>query len=320
MRKLLSTRTSDARFVRWARTVALTFVLGWVRNLAFALALGGLLGGCALLEASDDKNYVKPIGGALVTDNDTPYSQSLRCVRQKAALTGKPSPRIAIGQVNDLTGKNDYYTGRQITQGAALMVISAFSKGGVPMVERFDTSVTELELKYANNKLIGDQQSSDYRKIAAGSIVGSDYYVIGGVTELNFNIRSEAIEALVGPASFSGRYYVLNIGFDLRLVNTRTLVVEDVVSYQKQIIGREIRAGVFQFIGTQVLDVSAGDRSQEPVQMAVRAVSERAALELIGRMYGIPTDTCQPDANEAKNGMLAGLNGKQTSPSIKTKE
>lgn len=273
-----------------------------------------------MLEASNDKNYVKPIGGALVTDNDTPYSQSLRCIRQKAVLTGKPAPRIAIGQVNDLTGKNDYYTGRQITQGAALMVISAFSKGGIPMVERFDTSVTELELKYANNKLIGDQQSSDYRKITAGSIVGSDYYVVGGVTELNFNIRSEAIEGMFGPASFSGRYYVLNIGFDLRLVNTRTLVVEDVVSYQKQIIGREIRAGVFQFIGTQVLDVSAGDRSQEPIQMAVRAVSERAALELIGRMYGMTTDTCQPDAEEVKKGMVASLSGNQTSPSPKTKE
>lgn len=314
MPKLLLIGSSRARMGRWARTVALTAALGWLRNAFLALTLGGFLGGCALLEASDDKNYVKPIGGALVTDNDTPYSQSLRCLRQKAALTGKPAPRIAIGQVNDLTGKSDYYTGRQITQGAALMVISAFAKGGLPMVERFDTSVTELGLKYANNKLIGDQQS-DYRKITAGSIVGSDYYVVGGVTELNFNIRSEAVEAMFGPASFSGRYYVLNIGFDLRLVNTRTLVVEDVVSYQKQIIGREIRAGVFQFIGTQVLDVSAGDRSQEPIQMAVRAVSERAALELIGRMYGIPTDTCQPDAEEAKKGLLASLNGKSSPPS-----
>ena len=27
------------------------------------------------------------------------------------------------------------------------------------MVERFDTSVAEMELKYANNKLIGDDQN-----------------------------------------------------------------------------------------------------------------------------------------------------------------
>ena len=63
------------------------------------------------------------------------------------------------------------------------------------MVERFDTSVAEMELKYANNKLIGDDQHPnarpDFRKIMAGSIPGSDYYIVGGITELNFNIRSE---------------------------------------------------------------------------------------------------------------------------------
>ena len=38
------------------------------------------------------------------------------------------------------------------------MAMSALSKAGVPLVERFDTSVAEMELKYANNKLIGDDK------------------------------------------------------------------------------------------------------------------------------------------------------------------
>ena len=39
------------------------------------------------------------------------------------------------------------------------MAMSALSKAGVPLVERFDTSVAEMELKYANNKLIGDEEA-----------------------------------------------------------------------------------------------------------------------------------------------------------------
>src|SRR6185437_2862358 len=50
-------------------------------------------------------------------------------------------------------------------------------------------AVGQMELKYANNKLIGSDQAGgpnggpDYRQIIAGSIPGSDYYLVGGITE-----------------------------------------------------------------------------------------------------------------------------------------
>jgi curli production assembly/transport component CsgG/holdfast attachment protein HfaB len=168
------------------------------------------------------------------------------------------------------------------------------------MVERFDTSVAEMELKYANNKLIGDDQhpnpqAGDFRKILAGSIPGSDYYIVGGITELNFNIRSEnangngggtATNATTGTAS--GSLYVMNVGLDMRLVNTNTLEVADVISYQKQIIGRQVSAGVFDFLGTNFFDVSVGESALEPIQLAVRSVIERATLEMITRVYRAP--------------------------------
>lgn len=268
-----------------------------LRAAACAAMLLAAVPGCAVV-STPDGNYVAPIGGAVVTDNETLYSQPLRCVGGMARdRAGASMHRIAVGQVNDLTGKSDYYTGKPVTQGAALMVISAFSKAGVDLVERFDTSVTELELKYANNKLIGDDEQ-DFRKILAGSIIGSDYYVVGGVTELNFNIRSGSADMTLGPVSASARYYVLNVGIDLRLVNTRNLKVAHVVSLQKQIIGRELRAGLFEFIGKEVLDLSAGERSQEPIHAAVRAVAERAVLELIGRLYEVNTSACQPERGD----------------------
>ena len=82
--------------------------------------------------------------------------------------------------------------------------------------------------------------------------------------------------------------YVMNVGLDLRLVNTNTLEVVDVISYQKQIIGRQISAGVFDFLGTNFFDVSVGESALEPIQLAVRSVIERAVLEMVTRIYRGP--------------------------------
>ncbi len=115
----------------------------------------------------------------------------------------------------------------------------------------------------------------------AGSIPGSDYYLVGGITELNFNIRSVGANGDGGQTttvgvkgSASASLYVMNVGMDLRLVDTNTLQVVDVISYQKQIIGHQIQAGVFDFLGQTFFDVSAGESALEPVQLAVRSVIE----------------------------------------------
>jgi curli production assembly/transport component CsgG/holdfast attachment protein HfaB len=213
--------------------------------------------------------------------------------------------RIAVGQIADYTGKAEADgSGRKVTAGAALMAMSALNKAGVHMVERFDTSVAEMELKYANNKLIGDDQhpnpqTGDFRRILAGSIPGSDYYIVGGITELNFNIRSENANGSGGSTrtngttgTAGGNLYVMNVGLDLRLVNTNTLEVADVISYQKQIIGRQVSAGVFDFLGTNFFDISAGESALEPIQLAVRSVIERATLEMITRIYRAPGPAC----------------------------
>ena len=84
----------------------------------------------------------------------------------------------------------------------------------------------------------------------------------------------------------------MNVGLDLRLVNTNTLEVADVISYQKQIIGRQVSAGVFDFLGTNFFDVSVGESALEPIQLAVRSVIERAVLEMVTRIYRAPAGAC----------------------------
>lgn len=265
-----------------------------------AAALG--LAGCATPVAGPSGNYSRAIGTAPVTANPTPYSAALVCMAGYARNAKLVAPRIAVGRIADYTGKSESDgSGRKITQGASLMAMSAFAKAGMPLVERFDTSVSELELKYANNKLISDapnpapDQAADYRRILAGQVPGSDFYVAGGVTELNFNIRSSGADFTGGSpdakelkGSFRGRMFVMNIGLDMRLINTRTLEVVDVISYQKQVVGREVGIGLFDFLGGNVFDVSAGAGALEPMQLAVRALVERAVVEMTANLYGMP--------------------------------
>lgn len=277
-----------------------------LRTAAAAAAITALLGGCISASAGPQGLYATPIGDAPVTANPTPYSAALYCMADYARRYSLPSPRIAVGRIADYTGTVSADGGRQVTGGASLMAMTALAKSGARIVERYDTSVSEMELRYANNRLIGDQgpggvDDIQYRRILAGSVPGTDFYLIGGVTEVNYNIRSGGFDMAAGQAStdtplstaFAGKAFVMNIAIDLRLVQTTTLEVVDVVSYQKQIIGREISAGVFDFLNGNVFDISAGEGGLEPVQLAVRALIERATVEFMANLYGAPgPDVC----------------------------
>lgn len=288
-----------------------------ILGLASALALAG----CVSPVAGPGGRYAKPIGGAPAIANPTPYTKSLVCVGQFARVNNIEPPRVAVGRILDYTGKIDVDGGRRVTQGASLMAITAFAKAGARLVERFDTSVSELELKYANNKLIGEEQpansattaANNFRRIQAGSIPGSDFYLVGGITELNSNIRSSGVEAFVGDTDFGDpkggagfRLFVVNVGVDLRLVDTRTLEVIDVISYQKQVIGREISANYFDFFGGTIFDIGGGERAQEPIQLAIRATIERAVLEMSANLYGISG----PEVCDQLTGTELATNGK----------
>jgi curli production assembly/transport component CsgG/holdfast attachment protein HfaB len=180
-----------------------------------------------------------------------------------------------------------------------------------------------MELRYANNRLIGDEgpggaEDVQYRRIIAGQVPGSDFYIVGGITEVNYNIRSGGFDLAAGQANtdtplstaFAGKAYVMNVAIDLRLVQTTTLEVVDVVSYQKQIVGREISAGIFDFLNGNVFDFSAGEGGLEPVQLAVRALIERATVEFMANLYGAPgPEACLSAGPDPLGGGAVGPTG-----------
>lgn len=233
--------------------------------------------------------YVTPIGSAPVVGNETPFSASLTCLSDH--VESDKAPRIAVGAITDYTGKySDNLGGRRITQGASLMAISALDRIGLPLVERLDTAVATDELKLANNNLIEDDGA--VRDVRPASVIGSDLVLLGGITELNYNIGSSAFDLLAGNGGLGTQVYVMNLAIDLRLVETQSLTVVDVVSYQKQIIGREVRAGVFEFFDDHLFDLSVSERALEPMQMAVRAMIEKAVAELTRTHLHIDPGVC----------------------------
>lgn len=262
-----------------------------LRTLLVSALTVALLPACTTLPHFSRDNYVDAMDGAEVIENDTRYSRELTCLRP--AIKASAVHRFAVGRVNDFTGKEDLVNGKRITQGAALMVMSALAKAGVPMVERFDTSIADMELKYSDNKLITDEPSSgNYRKIFGGSIPGSDYHIVGGITEVNYNIKSGSIDSSIKFLGASAQYFVMNVGVDLRLVNTKTLEVVNVQSLQKQIIGTELHGGYFRLFTDGVFDVNAAERTQEPIQKAVRMVIEQAVFNMVEDVYKISPAGC----------------------------
>lgn len=258
-----------------------------VATLTGLVALG--TSACTTIPSFNEADYVNALDGASVVENKTRYSQALECLKPVVSTQGQAAKRFAVGRVNDFTGKEDLTNGKRITQGAALMVISALAKAGVPMVERFDTSISDMELKYTDNKLITDEpNSSSHRKIFSGSIPGSDYHIVGGITEVNYNIRSGSLESSIRFFSAAARYFVMNVGIDLRVVNTKTLEVVNTQSLQKQIIGTELSGGYFRLFTDGLVDINAGERTQEPIQKAVRMVIEQAVFNIVSDMNNMP--------------------------------
>ncbi|MDQ1193835.1 curli biogenesis system outer membrane secretion channel CsgG [Brevundimonas vesicularis] len=274
------------------------------------------LAGCASTHFDPETGlYAKPIGGAPATGNDTAYSGPLRCLSAAAQTAGRAAPRLAVGDIADLTGRNDLETGRKISQGASLFAVTALTKAGVPTVERQDRGVSEVERQYAQAHLLSDtpqaagQSPENFRAIYAGQIAGSRYYVVGGVTELNYNLRSSGADVAAGGLEASGvkgsltnSGYVMNIAIDLRLVDTQSQEVVATASYQKQLVGREIRVGVFDFLNGNIFDLSAGTAGMEPIQFAVRTALERGLYDFVADLYAVPRDRCLPDAEIAPHG------------------
>jgi curli biogenesis system outer membrane secretion channel CsgG len=272
------------------------------------LAAMATLAGCSALQARRDAQAQPPkeatvLSGSSSRNNTTPMEPAFACLAQSYAAVKAPVVSITVGDVKDYTGKYSQAEGNAITQGGSLMLYSALGKMGsaVRLQERFDTRIAELELAYADRRQLGDgklhaveagKPQVPWVPYFGGSILRSDYYIVGGITEVNYNIQSRGAEFNVSSIGGKVRTFTMNVGVDLRIVDSRSLLVVKTISMQKQITGTEVGAGIFRFFGTELLDVNMGSKNQEPLQLGVRTTIEHGLLELLGAVSGLSPQPC----------------------------
>jgi curli biogenesis system outer membrane secretion channel CsgG len=264
-----------------------------------------VLAGCSTLPAGQKMapDEAPVITGSAVRRNFTPLDPAFVCMAQSIRDRKQPLLGISVGDVKDYTGKFSQNEGSTITQGGSLMIYSALGKLGdvVQLQERFDTRIAELELAYTDRRQLGDGRNYSVETgkppvpwvpYFGGSILRSNYYIVGGITELNYNIASGGAEVFVSGVGARARTFTMNIGVDLRIVDTRSLVVVKTISLQKQIVGDEVGAGVYRFFGNELLDINVGVKKQEPLQLGVRTTIEHGVIELIGAVTGVDGSQC----------------------------
>lgn len=292
-------------------------LLSFTAPLVASLALTGCV--TEVADIGSVRNHPKEasvIYTSPVRNSATPLSKPLACFGDKMKAAGRKPLGIAIGDVKDYTGKQGQDEGFAITQGGALMAYSALGKMGpaVRVHERFDTRIAEAELVYMNQRQLGDgqhhsvddpntggQSSVPWKPYFGGTIRQSDYFIVGGVTELNYNIQSGGAELAVSNVGPKARRYTMNIAVDLRIVGTQTLMVYDTVSVEKQLTGYEVGVGVFRFFGSNLFDINVGTKSQEPLQLGVRTAIEAGVLQLVASVAGVnPTPCFPPELGPAK--------------------
>lgn len=276
---------------------------GWVA--AASLLVLGLSGCVSTTQQRLGPGEEPVLVGPAVRDNRTPMDAALACFAAHVTA-GRARPLvIGVGDVRDYTGKYSVNEGNAITQGGALMVTSALGKlrGSVGLAERFDPTIAERELGYTDRRQLGDGQAHDvsgpgggqsvpWLPYYGGTITRSDYYIVGGITELNYDIRSGGVEAGVSNVGPKVRTYTQSVAIDLRIVDTRSLLVVKTISLTKQFTGYETGFGIFRFFGSNLFDINVGVKGQEPLQLGIRTALEEATMRLVGAVTKVDPEPC----------------------------
>lgn len=270
------------------------------------IAAVSLLAGCVNVPRQRMAEFEAPIVlGSSVRDNVTPMEPVMGCFADHVAATRRPSMVVAVGDVKDYTGKYSVNEGNAITQGGALMVYSALGKlgGAVQIAERFDPVIAERELGYADRRQLGDgknhvlpgangAQNVPWLPYFGGTIKKSDYFIVGGITELNYNINSGGGEFGVNQIGAKFRTFSQSVGVDLRIVDTKSLMVVRTISLTKQFSGYEVGVNVFRFFDSKLFDIDIGAKGQEPLQLGVRAAIEEGVIRLISAVTNVDYTPC----------------------------
>lgn len=264
-----------------------------LRSTALLVLVSQALVGCASIGMQRVEPGEAPIVlGPKVRYNLTPVEPAFACLADEIVSDHKPRLTFAVGDVKDYTGRYNINEGNAITQGGSLMVETALGHLGnaIIQVERVDPHITQMELGYTNQRQLGDgrlhelqqgQHAVPWMPYYGGTILRSQYYIIGGITELNYNIQSGGVQVMQNLSGPSATTFTENVAIDLELVDTQTTQIVKTVSLEKQIVGYQVSAGIFRFFGSNLWDINIGAKNEEPLELGVRTTLETGTLDLV---------------------------------------
>jgi curli production assembly/transport component CsgG len=203
-------------------------------------------------------------------------------------LLNLPLPKakvtVAVYGMRDQSGQYKTYPdssySTQVTQGAASMLVKALKDSGwyIPVErESLQNLLTERKLVRA----IESPTEKGKPSIELPSLLPASMIVEGGVIAYESNVRTGGAGANYLGIGANSSYRVDQVTVSLRLVDTRTGQILNVVTVTKTIYSYQLSTSIFAFISYQhLLQGESGFTSNEPIQLGVRQALEAAVIQL----------------------------------------
>ena len=185
-------------------------------------------------------------------------------------------------------------------------------------VETGEVSMSDLDMKNQEGKplILRDDGVfvQENVKMPATAIKGSDYFIVGSINRLDTTTNSGDIEFRVAGLGPRARGFALQVGLDLRAVNTNNSVVDSVVSVDKMVIGHSYGFGVGKIFGTTLVELDAEGKQVEPLQTeALKGMLQYASGQLLAKLYEVEIpDSCQEPLRELDGYELVPADEQQT--------
>jgi curli production assembly/transport component CsgG/holdfast attachment protein HfaB len=205
----------------------------------------------------------------------------------------KKSIFVGVGAIPDLTGKSEFGTlgSHYVSQAGSQMMVSSLKQGGVKLVNRHDINIVNYEKEAAMHKWLGN--GIQYRKIHKGSLLGSNYYVTGSISTLDFNTESKGIELYIDGVGAGFRYQEIIVGGDFIVTNTQTSEIIYARTVHFKLYAREIQGGMYHIYNEHLVNINMGYSGNDPLQMATRYMIDKAAADIIKEIYKIDLNVCK---------------------------
>jgi curli biogenesis system outer membrane secretion channel CsgG len=269
------------------------------------VAIGGL---ALLLSACSYGTNLATLEGPMPTAPVTPYDEALACLKTHIPANSSAAT-YAVSELADRTGKysiGDQGTGYWITQGAGDIMTNILKrKAGVRVVDRLRFNVVADELDLANKTMLGDEKpktitlangqslTAPVVQVQRGSVLKSDYYIAGSINKFDFDIVSGGADVSISGIGPRYRQFRMEIGNDIRLVNSRTGEVVATSSVNKQIVGDDMGLGVGRFFGSRLVVADVGYQRTEPLQtFALQVMLTINAYDLLKQVNNIGLIDC----------------------------